>query len=287
MNYYLFNVLSMLLGISIPLLIERIKEKPSNDAFNLKDLSTVLSVLIAYYAILYLYFELQTDQHVIFYFFIVIHIALTTALIAAVARFTPLRVSFRRLLHFPRVERRAGSYITILCFFLYTSFIVFTSVDALRGRLEELGPGNLTILEAVYKSPFISAPILIMTEIFGVVGEEIVCRYFTVNALRQKLGETSVIVISSLIWTLMHWDTNLGIFVLGLLLGYLYYETESLSICILLHFIYNLIILTMPFYLFFKQTGDITFSPFHYVSALFIIQVVLYHSAEMIFIKSE
>ena len=287
MEYYLFNILSILIGISIPLLLERIKGKPPNNDFNLRDLSTVLSVLIAYYAILYLYFAFQTNEHVIFYFFIVVHIALTTALIAAVARFTPLRASFRSLLLFPRFERRSGTYIVILCFFIYTSFTVFESVGALQGRLEYLGPGNLSILEAVYNNPFIVLPIFILTEIFGVAGEEIVCRYFSVNALRQKLGKSSVIVTSSLIWTLMHWDTNPGIFILGLLLGYLYYETKSLSVCILLHFIYNLTILTMPFYLFFRQTGDIAFSPFQYVSALSVLQVVLYHSAEMLFAKSE
>ena len=287
MEYYLFNMLSMLIGISVPLLVERIKGKPPNNDFSLKDLSTVLSVLIAYYAILYLYFAFQTNENVIFYFFIVVHIALTAALIAAVARFTPLRASFKSLLLFPRFERRSGTYVIILCFFIYTSFTVFESMGALQGRLEYLGPGNLIILEAIYNSPFIVLPIFILTEIFGIAGEEIVCRYFSVNALRQNLGRSSVILISSLIWTLMHWDTNPSIFVLGLLLGYLYYETESLSICILLHFIYNLTILTMPFYLFFRQTGDITFSPFQYVSTLLVLQVVMYHSAEMLFAKSE
>lgn len=285
MTYYLLNFLSMLLSISIPLLVERIKGKPSNNNYNLKDLSTVLSILIAYYAILYIYFEFQTNERVIFYFFIVVHIALTTALIAAVARFTPLKASFRRLLYFPRFERRYGSHIIILCFFAYTSFTVFESVGMLQGRLEYLGPANLILLEAVYNSPFIALPIFVLTEIFGVAGEEIVCRYFAVNALRQKLGRSSVIVSSSLIWTLMHWDTNPGIFILGLLLGYLYYERESLSVCILLHFIYNLIILTLPFYLFFTQTGDIKFSPVQYVSALFALQVVLFFSAEMLFAK--
>ena len=177
MNYYLINILSMLLGISIPLLVDRIKGSPPNDDFNLRDLSTVLSILIAYYAILYLYFEFQTNEHVIFYVFIVVHIALTTALIAAVARFTPLKTSFRRLLPFPRFERRSCTYVMILCFFIYTSFTVFESVNALQGRLDELGPANLILLEAVYNSPFIALPIFILTEIFGVAGEEIVCRY--------------------------------------------------------------------------------------------------------------
>ena len=228
MEYYLFNILSMLIGISVPLLVERIKGKPPNNDFSLKDLSTVLSVLIAYYAILYLYFAFQTNENVIFYFFIVVHIALTAILIAAVARFTPLRASFKSLLLFPRFERRSGTYLIILCFFIYTSFTVFESMGAIQGRLEYLGPGNLIILEAIYNSPFIVLPIFILTEIFGIAGEEIVCRYFSVNALRQNLGRSSVILISSLIWTLMHWDTNPSIFILGLLLGYLYYETESL-----------------------------------------------------------
>jgi len=122
-----------------------------------------------------------------------------------------------------------------------------------------IGAGQFNHTGGRLQQPFHRAADIILTEIFGVAGEEIVCRYFSVNALRQKLGKSSVIVTSSLIWTLMHWDTNPGIFILGLLLGYLYYETKSLSVCILLHFIYNLTILTMPFYLLFRQTGDITF----------------------------
>ena len=63
------NIFKILLGISIPLLVERIRGKPSNDVFDLRNLSTVLSILIAYYeVILFLYFTLQTDEHVIFFF---------------------------------------------------------------------------------------------------------------------------------------------------------------------------------------------------------------------------
>jgi uncharacterized protein len=285
MEYYLYNFLSIILAVTIPLLVERIKGRTANEDFSLRDLSTVLSILIVYYAALFIYYSLAENEH-IFYFFILIHIALTSALISATARFTPLKESLKRRLDFPRFKIASAPYIAIIFFFLYTSFIIFTSADSLTGRLEELGPANLIMLEAVFNSPFIALPVFILTEVFGVTGEEVVCRYFAINALRQRLKKISVIVISSLIWTLMHWDANSGIFTLGLLLGYLYYKTESLSICILLHFSYNLAVLTMPFYLFFRQSGDILFSPFQYVSALFVLQVILYHSVEMLFAKT-
>jgi len=283
MNYYLYNFLTVSLGVIIPLLVERVKGKPTDEGFSLRDLSTVLSILIAYYAILFIYYNLASNEH-IFYFFIFIHLALTLTLISAVARFTPLKGSIKRLLDFPRFKLSSASYIAIIFFFFYTSFIIFTSLESLTGRLEELGPTNLIMLEAVYKTPFIALPVFILTEIFSVGAEEIVCRYFAINALGQKLNKISVIIISALIWTLMHWDTNLSIFILGLLLGSLYYKTESLSICVLLHFLYNLAVLTMPFYLFFKQTGTITFSSFQYVSAVFVLQIALYHSVEIFFV---
>ncbi len=283
MDYYLYNFLSVILGVIIPLLVEMIKGKPTNEDFSLRDLSTVLSILIVYYAILCIYYNLAANEYV-FYFFIFIHIALTAALISAVVRFTPLKECIKRLLDFPQFKLLSGSYSAIILFFLYTSFTIFISTESLAGRLEELGPADLIMLEAIHNSPLIALPVFILTELFGVVGEEIVCRYFAIGALRQKLGRIYVIVVSSLIWTLMHWDANPSIFILGLLLGYSYYKTESLSICILLHFLYNLAVLTMPFYLFFNQT--IAFSSFQYVSAVFVLQILLYHAVEMLFVKT-
>ncbi len=286
MEYYLYNILGVLAGISIPLLIEKVKGRSPNEDFRLRDLSTVLSILIVYYAVLYIYFNLVSNER-IFYFFILIHIVLTSALIGATSRFTPLRESVRRLLNFPRFRIISTPNVMIICFFLYTSFVVFAASEALSGRMEGLLPADLIMLEAVYNSPFVALPLFILTELFSVTGEEIVSRYFAVNALRRKLKKIPVIVISSLIWTLMHWDMNPSIFILGLLLGYLYYKTESLSVCILLHFLYNLAVLTMPFYLLFRQSGDISYSPFQYVAALFALQLVIYHSVGTLFAKTE
>jgi len=284
MEYYIYNGICIMVGVYIPLLIEIIKGKSSGD-FRLRDLSTVQSLLIVYYAVLYMYFNLVANER-IFYFFILIHLGLTAALIGATARFTPLRESIRELIRFPRFRIYSGPYIMLFCFFLFTSFIIFSSSEALSGRVEGLIPSDLIMLEAVYNSPFVALPLFILTEIFGVTGEEILSRYFAVNALRLKLKKTSVILISSLIWTLMHWDANPSIFILGLLLGYLYYRTGSLSVCILLHFLYNLAVLTMPFYIFFRRSGDISLSSLQYAAAVFVLQIAIYHSVEILFAKT-
>ncbi len=284
MNYILFNILSVIVGISIPLIVQKLKGKTS-EGFGLGDLSTVLSILIVYYAILFVFSEISFNESALFNLFILLHIVLTSVLIAATARFTPLKKSIRGLLKFPRLRLIIVPQIAILIFFLYTSFIIYSSVEEFAGRLDLLGPANLIFLEAVYNSPFTALPILVLTELFSVAGEEIVCRYFAIGALRQKLRERTVVVISSLIWTLMHWDAGISIFILGLLLGILYYETESLSICISLHFIYNAAVLTLPFYLFFRQSEIIQISPFQYVSAIFAAQILLYGSVVIIFAK--
>lgn len=285
MNYILLNILSVLVGVSIPFIIEKTKGKTSEE-FSLRDLSTVLSILIAYYGVLFMFYEISFDERSLFYLFILLHIVLAATLIAATSRFTPLKESIRRLLQFPRFRILSVANVAILLFFGYTSFILFTSAESFMGRLDYLGPANLIFLEAAYNTPYIALPMMILTELLSVTGEEIVCRYFAINALRQKLKKLTVIVISSVIWTLMHWDANVSIFILGLLLGFLYYETGSLSICISLHFIYNAAVLTLPFYILFRQSGDIMLSLSQYVAAIFIFQIVLYGAVEVVFLKT-
>jgi len=96
-----------------------------------------------------------------------------------------------------------------------------------------------------------------------------------------------VIIISSLIWTLLHLNSSIVTFIFGIFIGYLYYETKSLSLCIVLHFIFNLTIGTEIFYVLYKEMGSLTYSSFQYAIALFLLQLILFFSMKMLFNKTQ
>ncbi len=160
------------------------------------------------------------------------------------------------------------------------------NVELFFKKMYELGHDDLLTFNAIYKNPAIFVPILLLTEIFGNTGEELVFRYFAIKALRQNYNRRiTVIALSSLIWTLMHGSVNWGHIVAGLVLGFLYYETESLAACIILHFLFNCTLSTVPFYIFYKELGRITLSPFQYGVTLFATQVIFYQLLGMFFLK--
>ena len=281
----LLNILLVIVGISLPLLIERIKEKPLNDNFKLLNLSKILAILLPYYSILIFYYKVIAADIGSFYFYTLIRIALTLSFIVAVLRYSPLGSFMQSLLNFPRFKRRSTFYIIILFFFAFTSFGAYLMVDLFPRRVG-LQLSVFVVFKAIIENLFFSAPISVLTELFSIGGEEIVYRYFAINTLRQKLKKNSVIIISSLIWTLTHGELSFGIFVLGIFLGYLYYETGSLSLCIVLHFLFNFGVLTEPFFLFYKRIGYIEIPAYQYALSLFAFQILLYHMAEMVFVKT-
>lgn len=281
----LFSLLLITGGLALPLLIEITKGKTASDDFRLSDLSKISAILLVYYTMSHCYYKTNDIDLVGFYYYLCIKILLTIAFIVAVMKYAPLRTDMIKLLFFPRFERRSILYFVIVLYFFYTSFFIYRAVEVHYSKVE-LQLTNVLMLLAINETPFFSMPALILTEIFSVIGEEIVFRYFAINALKNKMGKTWVILFSSFIFTLLHWDISLGIFILGVLLGYLYFETESLSLCIALHFISNLTVSTEIFYVFYKKIGALTFSAYKYAIAIFLLQVTLFLFIKMIFNKT-
>jgi membrane protease YdiL (CAAX protease family) len=70
------------------------------------------------------------------------------------------------------------------------------------------------------------------------VVEEIVFRGLLYVPLYRKVGRGLAIIMTSLIWTQIHFEdlpTSVGIFIMGLILGWLYDRTGSLLTTIVLH----------------------------------------------------
>jgi hypothetical protein len=86
---------------------------------------------------------------------------------------------------------------------------------------------------------------ILNTSILSPIFEEVVYRSFIYRALKKKIGITSGILITSILFTAMHLQLYLyperliTIFIFGLILNLFYEKTGSLYNCILVHFLSN------------------------------------------------
>lgn len=98
---------------------------------------------------------------------------------------------------------------------------------------------------------------LLISHVLAIISEEIYFRYFIID-LGHERNEITIIFFSASIFVLVHYLNRWAnvmftkknyffIFLLGLILGWIYYKTNSIVYCIFLHAIYNssdLILLT-------------------------------------------
>jgi len=77
--------------------------------------------------------------------------------------------------------------------------------------------------------------------IFGPVLEELLFRGAITNALLKKYNPTKAIILSALVFGIFHINPAqiVTATLIGLLLGWIYYKTESLTPCILIHILNN------------------------------------------------
>lgn len=109
---------------------------------------------------------------------------------------------------------------------------------------QSLGTGVWAILSTV-----VCAPIL----------EEILFRGLILESVRERLGVAWAIVLSALLFGLVHGNLMQGInaFVIGLILGYVYVKTRSLTATIIIHAFNNAIGYVVMAY--FGDAGELTF----------------------------
>lgn len=74
--------------------------------------------------------------------------------------------------------------------------------------------------------------------IIGPIVEELVCRGIIFNRLKVKWGITKALILSSLIFSIVHFDFG-GAFVFGLIMALLYLKTNSLIVPIVCHCLNN------------------------------------------------
>lgn len=116
----------------------------------------------------------------------------------------------------------------------------------LNYRLTMLIPGMKTLYGVFQASMgmITGAPLwvsLIATAVFAPFFEEWLCRGIILRGLLTKMKPTWAIVISAAFFALIHMNPWQGInaFIIGCVMGYLYYKTGSLLLTMLMHFVNN------------------------------------------------
>jgi membrane protease YdiL (CAAX protease family) len=134
--------------------------------------------------------------------------------------------------------------VTIICaiFFSFGFVIISSEFDNL---FQSLLPMPL-FLKSVFNNIIFSKSFILAAFIIAAMPalvEEIFFRGILITGLMQKHTSAKSIVISSLLFSLIHlnpWQ-SIPAFVLGLLFGYIFVRSNSIVICMVIHFIYNFI----------------------------------------------
>lgn len=138
---------------------------------------------------------------------------------------------------------------------VYFAILVITFrllFDAYISPILDLIPEGsvLTNYESLTKlSPSFYIVSLIISCTYAPIVEETIARGIVLNGLLKKYPESLSIILSALLFAVMHMNIHQGInaFLLGCFLGYIYCKTRSLFLCIFTHFFNNFYILFISF----------------------------------------
>lgn len=150
------------------------------------------------------------------------------------------KITFRK-----NVSQKTNKRLLFLIFILVLCFRLL--FDAYLYPLVNLLPDSdlLTNASKVYENNILYC--LLTVCICAPIIEEIICRGILLAGLLNKYSSKIAIFISALLFALMHANLKQGInaFLLGLLLGYLYYKTKSVYITMFAHFSNNMLALIL------------------------------------------
>ena len=117
----------------------------------------------------------------------------------------------------------------------YLNFKVTTSTPGMKRFYDIM----MEAMKQMMTGPFWSS--FLVTAIFAPVFEEWQCRGMVLRGLLTKMKPAWAIVISALFFAVLHmnpWQA-LNAFLIGLVMGYIYYKTGSLWLTMLIHFVNN------------------------------------------------
>jgi len=147
-----------------------------------------------------------------------------------------------------------------------TLYLVILPIILTAGFLVELMTKNVGVTpdhqEVVNRlmeerSPAGIIAIIAFGAFIGPVAEEVLCRGFLQPVLRGMMGGMKAILITSLLFAMVHFNAYIfmQIFILGLLLGYLYERTDTLVAPVSVHILHNSVSLCVLLWM--KQGGEL------------------------------
>ncbi|TYP76119.1 CPBP family intramembrane glutamic endopeptidase [Aquimarina intermedia] len=130
-----------------------------------------------------------------------------------------------------------------------TGFSVYYGIEWMNAVLfDESTNYYATYVE--YNNPFLLAFVFIA--ILPAIFEEVAFRGFLFNQLERITSVRITILLTAFLFALVHFSfiSILWIFPFGLLLGYLRHRYQSLWLGMIIHFVHNLIIVSLDYYYF-------------------------------------
>lgn len=112
-------------------------------------------------------------------------------------------------------------------------------IEPVSMLLPEMSEARKMAMEQMLKGPVWI--VLISVSIFAPFFEEWLCRGIILRGLLKKMKPGWAIVISALVFGLIHMNLRQAIpaFIIGVVLGYVYYKTGSLKLTMLMHCVNN------------------------------------------------
>ena len=149
-------------------------------------------------------------------------------------------------------KTKLNPYVVLICFVvvaisLFMMSGVFNCFDYLFVSLGYKVSGEMVFeINSVHRLFLAIFSMAVMPAIF----EELIYRGIVLKGLLQKFKPQVAILISTLLFTLMHGslDQTLFQFFLGYLLGFVAYKTQNITYSIMIHFLNNLTVLLLTFF---------------------------------------
>ncbi len=172
--------------------------------------------------------------------------------IVAYAAATGLTVAFIKIRRGPGIAaylglKRINWKMTLVLVLITVAFLALAALANYYYHVEE---NDTKTLVEIYRTSVWPVLLWIAVVVFAPIGEESLFRGFLFEGFRRsRLGLIGTIVLTSLVWTILHAGysvSSLGtIFIFGLVLGAVRYKTGSLWGTMLMHALYNVAGMTM------------------------------------------
>ncbi|MGE6313609.1 CPBP family intramembrane glutamic endopeptidase [Bacillus cereus] len=145
-----------------------------------------------------------------------------------------------------KLSRNAFVWILIGFILVFLAQMVGSILDKSVFQLTAQSANTSSTVAAAAISPVA----LISIVLFAPLVEELVFRYAAINILIHKFNKTWSIIISSLFFSIMHFDFPFifGYFLIGLVLAAVYVRTNRLMVSFCVHASMNLIVVTLQIF---------------------------------------